>query len=447
MLVASDVRFYSYLACIRVHLRLILLLLNSCMPEHDILVIGGGPGGYVAAIRAAQLGQNVACVEKKPRSAAPACASAASPARPCSNRASATTRPSTRLAEHGIHSRRRQARPGRDARPQGQGRRDAHQGHRRPLQEEQDHALSRHGAARRPGQGDRRDQGRPRRDRRQAHHHRHRQQAGHAPGHRARRRPHRHEHRGPVLRQGPQDARRHRRRLHRHGAGQRLEPARQQSHRARVPRPHPAGHGQRACRRSAEDLQEAGHRVSSRQARDRRTRGARPARPSKSKAMEPLKCDRVLVAVGRVPYTEGLGLDTVGIQLDKSGRIPVEDDFRTTAEGIYAIGDCIDGPDARAQGRRRRRRRRRADRHRLRPRQLRRDPRGHLHRAGDRRRRQHRRRAERAERRLPKGHVPLPRQRPRAIAGQHDRQGQSPRRTPRPTACSACTSSARAPAT
>src|SRR6185436_3120680 len=35
------------------------------MPEHDLVVIGGGPGGYVAAIRAAQLGLNVACVEKE----------------------------------------------------------------------------------------------------------------------------------------------------------------------------------------------------------------------------------------------------------------------------------------------------------------------------------------------------------------------------------------------
>ena len=37
------------------------------MPEHDLIVIGGGPGGYVAAIRAAQLGKNVACVEREPK--------------------------------------------------------------------------------------------------------------------------------------------------------------------------------------------------------------------------------------------------------------------------------------------------------------------------------------------------------------------------------------------
>jgi dihydrolipoamide dehydrogenase len=60
--------------------------------------------------------------------------------------------------------------------------------------------------------------------------------------------------------------------------------------------------------------------------------------------LEPIKCDRVLVAVGRVPYTEGLGLDVVGIQPDKRGRIPVDDHFRTSADRIYAIGDCIEGP-------------------------------------------------------------------------------------------------------
>jgi dihydrolipoyl dehydrogenase len=58
----------------------------------------------------------------------------------------------------------------------------------------------------------------------------------------------------------------------------------------------------------------------------------------------PLECDRVLVAVGRVPYTEGLGLESVGINLDAKGRIPVNDHFETPVAGIYAIGDCIPGP-------------------------------------------------------------------------------------------------------
>ena len=59
---------------------------------------------------------------------------------------------------------------------------------------------------------------------------------------------------------------------------------------------------------------------------------------------EPIHCDRVLVAVGRAPQTEHLGLESVGIELHKKGTIPVNDHFATSAEGIYAIGDVIAGP-------------------------------------------------------------------------------------------------------
>ncbi len=58
----------------------------------------------------------------------------------------------------------------------------------------------------------------------------------------------------------------------------------------------------------------------------------------------PLRCSHVLVAVGRRPFTEGLGLDAVGIELDEKGRIPVNEHFATSAEGIYAVGDVIRGP-------------------------------------------------------------------------------------------------------
>jgi dihydrolipoamide dehydrogenase len=59
---------------------------------------------------------------------------------------------------------------------------------------------------------------------------------------------------------------------------------------------------------------------------------------------EPIHCDRVLVCVGRTPNTEGLGLDSVGIEPDKRGRITVKERFETGADGIYAIGDVIPGP-------------------------------------------------------------------------------------------------------
>jgi dihydrolipoamide dehydrogenase len=59
---------------------------------------------------------------------------------------------------------------------------------------------------------------------------------------------------------------------------------------------------------------------------------------------KPLHCDRVLVAVGRRPMTEGLGLDAVGITLDAQGRIPVDERFATGADSVFAIGDVIRGP-------------------------------------------------------------------------------------------------------
>jgi dihydrolipoamide dehydrogenase len=53
------------------------------------------------------------------------------------------------------------------------------------------------------------------------------------------------------------------------------------------------------------------------------------------------KVDYVLSAVGRVPNSEGLGLDTVGVEVDGQGFIVVDHHMRTTAEGIYAIGDVV----------------------------------------------------------------------------------------------------------
>ncbi len=56
-----------------------------------------------------------------------------------------------------------------------------------------------------------------------------------------------------------------------------------------------------------------------------------------------LKGDYCLVSIGRKPYTEGLGLDNVGIQTDKAGRVEVDDHLRTSVDNIYAIGDVIRG--------------------------------------------------------------------------------------------------------
>lgn len=66
--------------------------------------------------------------------------------------------------------------------------------------------------------------------------------------------------------------------------------------------------------------------------------------PASGGAAETLVADVVLVAVGRRPYTEGLALERVGITPDEKGRIPVGLGFKTQVPGIYAIGDVIAGP-------------------------------------------------------------------------------------------------------
>jgi len=59
---------------------------------------------------------------------------------------------------------------------------------------------------------------------------------------------------------------------------------------------------------------------------------------------EAVTCDRLLVAVGRRPFTDGLGLDEVGVALDRHGRIEVNDRYETSVPGVFAVGDVIAGP-------------------------------------------------------------------------------------------------------
>ena len=63
----------------------------------------------------------------------------------------------------------------------------------------------------------------------------------------------------------------------------------------------------------------------------------------KSGSAKEIKGDYCLVSIGRRPYTEGLGLDKVGISTDKAGRIEVDEHLRTSVDNIYAIGDVIKG--------------------------------------------------------------------------------------------------------
>lgn len=65
---------------------------------------------------------------------------------------------------------------------------------------------------------------------------------------------------------------------------------------------------------------------------------------SKGGKEETIDADVVLVATGRRPHTDGLGLENLGITMDKAGRIDVDEQFRTSVPSVYAIGDVIKGP-------------------------------------------------------------------------------------------------------
>jgi len=65
---------------------------------------------------------------------------------------------------------------------------------------------------------------------------------------------------------------------------------------------------------------------------------------NKTKKKERMECDKILVSVGRKPYTEGLNLSKIGIKKDEKGRIETNGKLETTINNIYAIGDVIKGP-------------------------------------------------------------------------------------------------------
>ena len=140
--------------------------------------------------------------------------------------------------------------------------------------------------------------------------------------------------------------------------------------------------------------------------------------PAAGGAAETLEADVVLVCIGRVPYTEGLGLKEAGVALDNRGRVQIDPHFATSVKGVYAIGDVVAGPmlahkaedegvavrgDHRGAGR---------------PRELRCYPRRRVYHAGSVVRRQDRGRAEAGGRRLYVGQVSLYRQWP--FQGQSD---------------------------
>ncbi len=68
------------------------------------------------------------------------------------------------------------------------------------------------------------------------------------------------------------------------------------------------------------------------------------AEPVKGGAAEQVQADIVLVSIGRRPFIKGLGLEALGVEIDKRGVIQIDEKFQTSVPGIYAIGDCVPGP-------------------------------------------------------------------------------------------------------
>ena len=66
--------------------------------------------------------------------------------------------------------------------------------------------------------------------------------------------------------------------------------------------------------------------------------------PAEGGDAQTLEADCVLVAIGRRPYTGSLGLEAIGIEPNQRGQIEVDDEFRTGVDGVWAIGDCVPGP-------------------------------------------------------------------------------------------------------
>ena len=153
--------------------------------------------------------------------------------------------------------------------------------------------------------------------------------------------------------------------------------------------------------------------------------------------------DRLIVSIGRVPlHRPGSDADAVGLAARRARlrrrrrRVPHQSAERLGDRRRRAR------PDARAQGRGRRRGRRRAHRRPARPRRLQHDAVGHLHVARDRVGRADRAATEGGRRRLPRRHLSVHGQRPRARARRHHAASSRSSPTQRPTGSSACTSSA-----
>ena len=243
---------------------------------YDVVVIGTGPGGYVAAIKAAQLGLKTAVVEKRATFGGTCLNIGCIPSKALLHASEIFAEAGHSFEQLGVETGKPKLNlekmlAHKDATVDRQ-----RQRRRLPVQEEQDRFLPRHrqGRCRRQGLGDRRGrQGRGDRD--QEHRHRHRLRCRRHPGRqgRDRREGDRLVDRRAGVPQGAGKPRRGRRRRHRAGARLGLGAARRQGHRGRISRHDPRRHGRRGRQAVPAHARQAGHRVPARLQGDRRRQG------------------------------------------------------------------------------------------------------------------------------------------------------------------------------
>ena len=225
--------------------------------------------------------------------------------------------------------------------------------------------------------------------------------------------------------------------------------ARRRGHRRRIFGSHPARHRRRSGKQFHRMLQKQGmtFKLSSK-VTGVDTSGKTlkvKVEPAAGGAAETLEADVVLVAIGRVPYTDGLGLEAAGVKLDNRGRVVVDAHLQHQRCRHLCDRRCGGRSDAGAQGRGGGRRRRRDHRRPGRPRELRRDSERRLYQPGNRLGRQDRGGAEsrQASPTTSANFHSAPTPAPAPISPPRASSKSSP--TPRPTACSASTSSGPTP--
>ncbi len=315
------------------------------MASFDVIILGAGPGGYVCAIRCAQLGLKVAVVEGRETLGGTCLNIGCIPSKALLHASHMLHETHENFAKMGLIGRRADRRLVQDAGLQGRGRGPEHQGHRVPVQEEQDHlaqGLGQH-PRRRAGQGRRRGaRGEKHRDR---------------------------------------------------NGFRTIEPCPASPSTSKGSSPPPAPWPCREIPKSMAvigggviglelgsvyarlgtavtvieyldaitpgmdaEIAKAFQRILSKQGLKfilgAAVQSAEPAKDGvtlryklrKDDSEATLAADVVLVATGRKPYTAGLGLEALGVEMLPRGQIKVDNHFATNIKGIYAIGDAIPGP-------------------------------------------------------------------------------------------------------